>query len=468
MSASVASRQFEERGTLLPGKGQMPALRRAALARFEAQGWPNRRIESWRYTDLSPLASKSFDYVAAAPPAEVLALAADAVAGLALNPGTTRLVFVDGYWVEALSSLTSELVLEVNVLGTKPEALLASDVAGESALAALNQAFARDGAEILAASALTRPVAIVVIGSGRGLAQQLRFRLSLAAGARLTVVEHRIELANAEEAWLNSVTDIDLAGNSHLELLRLPYTGCNPRGLTLARDKSLAKKLFAYHRVPAPDFTVVPLNRKPSVRKKDLQFPLIVKSPTYESSIGISQASVVANEDQLARRVQFIHQSIGTAAIVEQYVDGRELYVGVMGNLRLQVFPVWEMSFAKMGESSWHIATERVKWSVAYQKRHGIETAAADLPPEMVSQIQHLAKRAYRALDLTGYARIDLRMRADGKLFVIEANPNPQLAQGEDFAESARHAGVEYGPLLDRIMSLGLQWRPSRMAHDIE
>ena len=135
---------------------------------------------------------------------------------------------------------------------------------------------------------------------------------------------------------------------SYLELLRLPYTGCNPRGLTLARDKSLAKKLFAYHRVPVPDFTVVPLNRKPSVPKK-LKFPLIVKSPTYESSIGISQASVVANEEQLAKRVQFIHQSIGTAAIVEQYIDGRELYVGVMGNQRLQVFPVWEMSFAQMG-----------------------------------------------------------------------------------------------------------------------
>jgi D-alanine-D-alanine ligase len=253
---------------------------------------------------------------------------------------------------------------------------------------------------------------------------------------------------------------------SYLELLRLPYTGCNPRGLTLARDKSLAKKLFAYHRVPAPDFTVVPLNRKPAVPKK-LKFPLIVKSPTYESSIGISQASVVANEEQLGRRVQFIHQSIGTAAIVEQYVDGRELYVGVMGNLRLQVFPVWEMSFAKMGENSWHIATERVKWSVAYQKKHGIETSEAQLAPEVALQVQHLAKRAYRALDLSGYARIDLRLREDGKLFVIEANPNPQLAQGEDFAESARHAGVEYGPLLDKIMNLGLQWRPSRMAHDI-
>jgi D-alanine-D-alanine ligase len=249
---------------------------------------------------------------------------------------------------------------------------------------------------------------------------------------------------------------------SYLELLRLPYTGCNPRGMTLARDKSLAKKLFAYHRVPVPEFTVVPRNRKPSLPKK-LKFPLIVKSPTYESSIGISQASVVANDEHLARRVQFIHESIGTAAIVEQFIDGRELYVGVLGNARLQVFPVWEMSFAKMGEQSWHIATERVKWSAAYQQKHGIETGAADLPPEIALQVQHLAKRAYRALDLSGYARIDLRMREDGKLFVIEANPNPQLAQGEDFAESAVHAGLSYAQLLDRIMNLGLQWQPERM-----
>jgi D-alanine-D-alanine ligase len=288
----------------------------------------------------------------------------------------------------------------------------------------------------------------------------------------LTPIRHNVEefkpdiVFNLMEAFADiGVFDQNVV--SYLELLRLPYTGCNPRGLTLARDKSLAKKLFAYHRVPVPDFTVVPLNRRPSLPKK-LKFPLIVKSQTYESSIGISQASVVANEDQLARRVKFIHDSIGTAAIVEQYVDGREHYVGVMGNLRLQVFPVWEMSFAKMSENSWHIATERVKWSVAYQKRHGIDTAAADLPPEVALQVQHLAKRAYKALDLTGYARIDLRMREDGRLFVIEANPNPQLAQGEDFAESARHAGVEYGLLLDRIMNLGLQWRPSRMAHGIE
>ena len=250
---------------------------------------------------------------------------------------------------------------------------------------------------------------------------------------------------------------------SYLELLKVPYTGCNPRGLTLSRDKGLAKKLMAYHRIPVPDFLVVPLGRKPKLPKR-LHFPLIVKSLTYESSTGISQASVVENDEQLNKRVQFIHDTIMTPAIVEEFIDGRELYVGVIGNGRLQTFPVWEMSFSKMPENNWRIATERVKWSVKYQKKHGIDTAEAGLPEDMTAKVQHLAKRVYRALDLSGYARVDLRMTADGQLFVIEANPNPQLAQGEDFAESARRAGVSYAKLIERIIGLGLQWQPSRMA----
>jgi D-alanine-D-alanine ligase len=250
---------------------------------------------------------------------------------------------------------------------------------------------------------------------------------------------------------------------SYLELLKVPYTGCNPRGLTLSRDKALAKKLMAYHRIPVPDFLVVPLGGRAKLPKR-LQYPLIVKSLTYESSTGISQASVVANDEQLAKRVQFIHDTIMTPAIVEEFIDGRELYVGVMGNDRLQTFPVWEMSFSKMPENNWKIATERVKWSVKYQKKHGIDTAIAGLDDAQAAKVQHLAKRVYRALDLSGYARIDLRMKPTGEMFVIEANPNPQLAQGEDFAESARRANVSYAKLIEKIIALGLQWQPSRMA----
>jgi D-alanine-D-alanine ligase len=267
-------------------------------------------------------------------------------------------------------------------------------------------------------------------------------------------------LFNLLEAFAD-ITTFDQNVVSYLELLRRPYTGCNPRGLTLARDKSLSKKLLAYHRIPVPEFTVVRRGRKPVLSKR-LCFPLIVKSLVYEASTGISQASVVENEGQLHRRVQFVHESLGTAAILEQFVDGRELYVGVLGNERLRVFPVWEMFFTQMPDNNWRIATERVKWSTKYQQRHGIQTDEAKLPDGMAERIRHLAKRVYRALDLSGYARIDLRLDGTGQVYVIEANPNPQLAYGEDFAESAERSGVSYEQLLERIMSLGLQWQPER------
>jgi D-alanine-D-alanine ligase len=262
----------------------------------------------------------------------------------------------------------------------------------------------------------------------------------------------------------DDVTTFDMNVVSYLELLRVRYTGCNPRGLLLARDKALSKQLLAFHRVPVPDFTVFRPGRGVALRRK-LQFPVIVKSLTYEASVGISQASVVSDEEHLRRRVEFIHTSIGTDAIVERYIEGRELYVGLVGNERVRVFPVWEMHFQKMIESgNWPIATERVKWSTKYQERHGIKTdQAQQLPEGAAEQIQRIAKRVYRTLGLTGYARVDLRMDQAGRIYVIEANPNPQLAYGEDFAESAEHAGLTYEALLDRIMGLGLSWRPGTM-----
>jgi len=265
---------------------------------------------------------------------------------------------------------------------------------------------------------------------------------------------------NLMEAFAG-ITTFDQNVVSYLELLRLRYTGCNPRGLILARDKALSKKLLAYHRIPVPDFTVVRYGRKPALHRK-MHFPVIVKSLFFEASAGISQASVVENVEQLSKRVQFIHESLGTAAIVEQFIDGRELYVGLLGNERLEVLPVWEMSFAQMPENRWRIATERVKWSTQYQKKNGIMTNAATLDETAAAHIQRIAKRAYRALDLNGYARIDLRMDDEGRAYVLEANPNPNLAYGEDFAESAEVSGVSYEKLLDRIITLGLRWEPER------
>ena len=282
----------------------------------------------------------------------------------------------------------------------------------------------------------------------------------------LMSVRHTIEefkphiVFNLMEAFAG-ITTFDQNVVSYLELLRLSYSGCNPRGLVLARDKALSKKLLAYHRIPVPEFTVVRPGRK-AVLPKRLAFPLIVKSLFFEASAGISQASVVENMEQLGRRVTFIHEKLGTAAIVEQFIDGRELYVGVIGNERLDVFPVWEMSFDKMPDNRWKIATERVKWSTQYQKKHAILTDRAKLDPAQGERIQRIAKRAYRALDLNGYARIDVRMDDAGRVFVLEANPNPNLAYGEDFAESAEVAGLPYERLLDRIITLGLRWEPAR------
>jgi D-alanine-D-alanine ligase len=251
---------------------------------------------------------------------------------------------------------------------------------------------------------------------------------------------------------------------SHLELLKLSYTGCNPRGLLLARDKSLSKKLLAYHRIHVPEFEVFRIGR-PIRRSKRLTFPLMVKSLTQEASIGISQASVVDSDDKLKERVAFIHESIGTAAIVEQYIEGRELYVGIFGNQALQALPVWELFFKNMPEGVKRIATDRVKWSVKYQKKYGIDSGpATDLPETKSDEIQHLCKRAYRALELSGYARIDLRLDEAGNVWVLEANPNPQIARGEDFAASAEKLGMTYEAVLQRIINLGLRWQPESVA----
>ncbi|MEZ6192428.1 MAG: hypothetical protein R3C45_14225 [Phycisphaerales bacterium] len=246
---------------------------------------------------------------------------------------------------------------------------------------------------------------------------------------------------------------------SYLELMRMPYTGCNPRGLMLAHNKAMSKMICRYHRIPVPGFAVFPIGRKVR-RPTKLEFPLFVKSLTEEGSVGISQASVVYDDQKLADRVAFIHRSVGTDAIAEQYIDGRELYVGVIGNDRLQVLPVWEMMFSNLRDDAPKIATGKIKWDAKYQKKIGLNTQVArDLDEPTRKRIQHLCKRSYRALGLSGYARMDLRLTPDGKAYLIEANPNPNLSYGEDFAESAEKAGLDYDQLLHRLISLGRSYR---------
>jgi D-alanine-D-alanine ligase len=250
---------------------------------------------------------------------------------------------------------------------------------------------------------------------------------------------------------------------AYLELLKVPYTGCNSRGLLLGRDKAIAKKLLSYHRIPVADFLVAPRGRR-FRRPKRLAFPLFVKSLTLDASIGISQASVVEDDAKLEERVSFVHESIGTDALVERYIEGRELYVGVLGNERLQVLPIWELYFKNLPEEVRKIATERLKWSLSYQKKHGIDSGEAkDLPSGLEDRIRDVCKRVYRNLMLSGCARIDLRMTEAGQAYVVEANPNPQLAHDEDFAQSARKAGIDYPELIQRILNLGLRWEPTRL-----
>jgi D-alanine-D-alanine ligase len=244
---------------------------------------------------------------------------------------------------------------------------------------------------------------------------------------------------------------------SYLELLQVPYTGCNPRGLVIARSKALSKKLLAYHRIRIPAFAVFPLRR--TVRRpRRLPFPLIVKSLTEHASLGISQASVVDSDEKLAERVAFVHERLHTDAIAEQFIEGGEYYVSVIGNDRLLALPVWELAFENMPAKAALIATAKVKHDVEYQKRRGIfQRVAVDLPEGMAQRIVQTSKRIYRLLELDGYARIDYRLADDGSLYFLDANPNPEIAESEELAMAAKHVGMSYADLLTKVINLGLR-----------
>ncbi|HET9530836.1 MAG TPA: ATP-grasp domain-containing protein, partial [Blastocatellia bacterium] len=197
-------------------------------------------------------------------------------------------------------------------------------------------------------------------------------------------------------------------------------------------------------------------------RPSRLRFPLFVKSLSDEGSVGISQASVVRDDEKLKERVEFIHRQNQTHAIAEEYIEGREIYVGVIGNQRLQAYTPWELVMTNLPEGAPYIATSKAKWDVEYQKRIGLKTQPARLDPQVKKEFERLSKRIYRILGLSGYARIDYRLTEDGRPFVLEVNPNPQIARNEDFADSAEHCGVKYRALLQKIMTLGMSYDPIR------
>ena len=243
---------------------------------------------------------------------------------------------------------------------------------------------------------------------------------------------------------------------SLLAMQGLPFTGCGSTGLTLCKHKGISKKILGYHRIHVPEFVMISRGKR-IARPAKLKFPILVKPLKEEASYGISQASFVENDEQFKERVQFIHEKFDCDVIAEEYIAGRELYVSILGNHRLQVFPIRELVFKEVPPDEPKIATYRAKWDEEYRKRWGLQNRFAEgLDAALVAQIEQTCKRIYRLLTIDGYARVDLRVTPDNKVYFIEANPNPILAADEDFAQSAKKANLDYPQLIERITRLGL------------
>ncbi len=244
---------------------------------------------------------------------------------------------------------------------------------------------------------------------------------------------------------------------SLLEMQGVPFTGCGSTGLTLCKHKGISKKILGHHGIPIPNFVVIPRGQRIGGPRK-LKFPILVKPVKEEASYGISRASFVETDESFRERVGFVHEKYSSDAIAEEYIEGRELYVSIMGNTRLTVFPMRELMFREVPPNEPRIATYKAKWDEKYRKRWGLEGQFAEnLDPALVKEIEKMCKDIYRLLTIDGYARIDLRLTADNKPYFIEANPNPHLAADEDFAQSALKAGLKYPQLIQAIVGLGMR-----------
>lgn len=244
---------------------------------------------------------------------------------------------------------------------------------------------------------------------------------------------------------------------SFLELHGVPFTGCGSTGLTLCKHKGISKKILHYHRIHTPAFVIIPRGKR-IARPARLRFPILVKPLKEEASLGISQASYVSTDEQFRDRVQFIHDKYDNDVIAEEYIHGRELYVSLLGNLRLQEFPIRELVFKEVPPDEPKIATYKAKWDDEYRERWGLKNQfAEDLEPAVARKIQETCKRIYRLLTLDGYARMDLRLTPANDVCFIEANPNPILASDEDFALSAMKSGMTYPRLIECILRQALR-----------
>lgn len=240
-----------------------------------------------------------------------------------------------------------------------------------------------------------------------------------------------------------------------MQLVGVPFTGAGPMSLQLCKDKGLTKIILGYHRIRTPKFIVAKKSR-PLQSLKKFQFPAFIKPLQLESSEGISQVSYAENEKEAVARVKFIHERLGVDAIIEEFIDGREVYVSILGNEKLSVFPPRELFFKQVPDDEPKFATFRSKWDQDYRKKWGIDSGwIADMPEVTQKKIFEVCKKIYRLLHIQGFGRIDLRIK-DDKVYFIEANPNPSIAKKEDYALSANKAGVEYEDLIAKIISLSL------------
>jgi D-alanine-D-alanine ligase len=244
---------------------------------------------------------------------------------------------------------------------------------------------------------------------------------------------------------------------SLLEMQGVPFTGCGSTGMILCKHKGISKKILGHHGILTPNFVVIPRGQRIG-GPRQLKFPILLKPVKEEASYGISRASFVQNDEQFRERVAFIHEKHKSDAIAEEYIEGREIYVSIIGNTRLTVFPMRELVFKEVPPNEPRIATYKAKWDEKYRKRWGLEGQFAEnLDPALVKEIEKMCKDIYRLLTIDGYARIDLRLTADNKAYFIEANPNPHLAADEDFAQSALKAGLNYPQLIQAIIGLGMR-----------
>jgi D-alanine-D-alanine ligase len=255
----------------------------------------------------------------------------------------------------------------------------------------------------------------------------------------------------------NDLADFCIAG--YLELLGKRFTGAGAHGLMLAQDKALAKKIFAFHGIHTPVFAKVFRGRLDF--SHHLEFPVIVKPAREDGSIGIEFNAVVSSIRELMERIDALHQQFDSPVLIEEYVEGREMYVGVLGNENPFALPVIELDLSKLPEGTPRIASSEVKWNKGTRAYRDARSVAAEgLSEETVALLQQTAIAAYQALDLRDYGRVDMRLQPDGRVAVIEVNPNPWLASRAEFAMAARKSGRTYSELIGEIVELAMARYP--------